>query len=92
MLFRISLASLVGPLPEPELAGGERMGIVVEGFARPSRAPFGRWCCCSWDDWFARQLRELCAAASSEAPILPFASRPGSACVRRGESVGRSPV
>lgn len=56
MLFRISLASLDGPLARFEFGGGERTGMVVV-FARPSRAPY-----CSWAGWFPRRLRELCAA------------------------------
>jgi hypothetical protein len=85
MLLRISLASLDGPLEEFELGGGERTGIVVEAFARLSLAPLDPYCC--WDGWFARRLRELCAATAS---ILPLASRLESGWVRRGESVGRS--
>jgi hypothetical protein len=57
MLFRISLASLDGPLAGSELGGGERTGAAVEGFPRASRAPFIP--CWSWDGWLARRLREL---------------------------------
>jgi hypothetical protein len=40
MLFKISLASLDGPLLESAFGGGERVDAVVEGFPRASRVPF----------------------------------------------------
>lgn len=40
MLFKISLASLDGPLLESAFGGGERADAVVEGFPRASRVPF----------------------------------------------------
>ena len=69
MLFKISLASLDGPLLESAFGGGERADAVVEGFPRASRVPFAPYW--SWEGWLARRVRELC----SEGSILPFASR-----------------
>jgi hypothetical protein len=56
MLFRISLASLDGPL-EWEFWSGERVGVAVDGFPRASRVPFVPYW--SWDGGFARLLRAL---------------------------------
>lgn len=82
MLFMISLASLDGPLAEFEFGGGERSGIVVEGFVLLDP-------CGSWAAWFARRLRELCVApcSTATASILPFASRLELGWPRREESV-----